>query len=66
MEVGPYRLVGVIKSFDQKMIQVQSGTTLLELPKNLIPPHQIKSGGAVDVLLLEENKLKIKILSKSK
>lgn len=63
LEVGPYRLVGNVKSFDTEFVTLDTGDTIVKIPRNIVK-QPVVSGKVLSLILLPEQKDQLKISPK--
>jgi hypothetical protein len=61
---GPFKIVGTIKSFDQKTVKVEGDEATYEIPRDYFNDKDIKPDNKVEVLLSQEQVEKIKTQKK--
>ena len=59
LETGPYRIVGKVQSFDDRIVVVDSGVSLIEIPRTLVFEKQLKKEQVINVMLTPESRAQI-------
>lgn len=61
---GPAKVVGVVKSFDDKSVLVENDEIKYEIPKSFVAEKNLKAGNKIEITLSQEQADKIKIEKK--
>lgn len=61
---GPAKVVGTIKSFDDKSVLVENEESKYEIPKDFVAEKNLKAGNKIEITLSQEQVDKVKIEKK--
>jgi hypothetical protein len=58
---GPAKVVGTVKSFDDKAVIVENEESNFEIPKAFVAEKNLKSGNKIEITLSQEQVDKVKV-----
>ena len=61
---GPAKVVGTVKSFDDKAVIVENEESKYEIPKDFVAEKNLKAGNKIEITLSQEQVDKVKIEKK--